>query len=65
METHPALKELYMGYNMIMDAGARVLVDAGGKSQTLSLLDLDCCGIKNTPKPSEGNIEAICDFFNE
>ncbi len=62
---HPTLKELYMGYNLITDEGAKALIDAGGKSATLKVLDVDCDGVKQTPKPADGNIEAVCDFFNE
>lgn len=32
----------------------------------VQVMDVDCGGIKQqTPKPSDGNIEAVCDFFNE
>eukprot|EP00286_Rhodomonas_abbreviata_P022160 CAMPEP_0181315912 /NCGR_PEP_ID=MMETSP1101-20121128/15621_1 /TAXON_ID=46948 /ORGANISM="Rhodomonas abbreviata, Strain Caron Lab Isolate" /LENGTH=331 /DNA_ID=CAMNT_0023423137 /DNA_START=47 /DNA_END=1042 /DNA_ORIENTATION=- len=63
---HPTLRELYMGYNVYGDAGAADLVAGGAKCKTLKTLDIDCAGIKNSaPKPTDGNIEAVCDFFNE
>lgn len=59
VEVHPTLKELYMGYNLITEEGAKALIDAGGKSKTLKVLDVDCDGVKQTPKPADGNIEAV------
>eukprot|EP00287_Rhodomonas_sp_CCMP768_P005537 CAMPEP_0196729446 /NCGR_PEP_ID=MMETSP1091-20130531/9834_1 /TAXON_ID=302021 /ORGANISM="Rhodomonas sp., Strain CCMP768" /LENGTH=323 /DNA_ID=CAMNT_0042072337 /DNA_START=17 /DNA_END=988 /DNA_ORIENTATION=+ len=62
---HPTLKEVYMGYNKVSDAGATDLINAGAKSKTVKVMDVDCDGIKQTPKPVDGNIEAVCDFFNQ
>jgi len=62
---HPTLAEVYMGYNVVQDAGAMELVAAGGKSKTVRVMDVDYGGLQQTSvEPKDGNIEAVCDYFN-
>lgn len=58
------MKEVYLGYNQILDEGAQGLAEAVASCKTLKVIDIDYNGITGDIPQKVAAINACCDYFN-